>query len=686
MLRFSVRTVITTAVAVTVTAVVTPVATAKPAMAFTGIDGGALAAQWAATADGPQPFDGISPDLAVPIRMSDGVVLKADVLHPMRGGQPSTASGPVVVQFQGYGKLVMNVGSALLKIPGIEQVLLPLISSLKLPGSGLDGITDLTSQLDGGVLDIATQNLGLVEAGYTVMQVDIRGTGTSEGKWQIFGERERRDAVEVLDWINAQPWSNGNIGVTGTSFTGITAMQTAATAVDKVKAAFTLVPSGDLFNDIVAPGGGVGVGFLPIWLVGVALSKSLPDVEALLAGRFDPAQELRWLTDRLADPATLIDVVANVYGSTTTDQFTPGTRALLDPNSAFRKGLEYDPAQVTAPTFTIGASSDILANSPTDIYNRSKLPAQENKLILGDGYHGVVAPGGFGHPGTPPRMDVLQRAWFDKWLKGIDNGIENYSPLTLQQPTREWSAAASFPRPGVSYQRMYLTDRPSGTAPTALHDGGLALTPSPEVRDLTVAPSLLSICSRDSAIALASVTSVIVACAEDSRIREAQGLTFTSNPVDRTTAVSGPISVHLNAVHDTKDGYWTVTVNDVAPDGRSRQISTGQLVSSLREIDDARSQRSANGDYTHPVPYIDINRRQTTIPGQPVTLDVAASPVDATLQPGHRLRVDVFASDFPKGLPPTPILLDSQLAPQHLRLDPNAPSWVNIPLTATIPS
>lgn len=683
--RVALRSAVAMVAALSFIPLLTPVSTATPGATFTGIDGGDLAAQWTATAQGPKPFDGVSSDLAVPLTMSDGTVLKADVFQPTLAGQRADGRRPVIVQYQGYGKLWINVASVLLQIPGIDQVLLPWLAQFDFPGSGLDGITDLTQQLDSGALQAASQDFELVKAGYTIVHVDLRGTGTSEGMWQVFGPRERQDSVEVMDWINAQPWSDGNIGVLGSSFTGISAMQAAAAGGDRVRAAFAMVPSGDIGNDIAMNGGAVGVGFLPAWLIVVALAKSVPDVEALLAGRFDPAQQLRWLSDRLADPITWVDLLANVYGSTTTGQFSQKTWNLVSPNGSARQALEYDPAQVSAPTFVASGSSDLFAASQTTTYNRSPLPMTKKKLILGDGYHVGGGVGGFGRPGMPPRLDVLQRAWFDHWLRGIDNGIEQYSPLTLKQPNGAWTTATSFPRQGMTYQRMYLTDRPSGTAPTALSDGGLARTVDPVVRDLTVAPSLLGICSRDGATALAGATSIIVACAEDSRIREAQGLTFTSNPVTEPTAVSGPVSVHLNAVHDTKDGYWTFTVNDVSPDGRSRQISTGQLVSSLREIDDSRSERSPNGDYSRPVPVLDFNRRQVTVPGAPVTLDIAGVPIDTTLQPGHRLRVDVFAADFPKGLPPTPILVDSQLAPQHLRLDPGAPSWVNVPLGTAIP-
>ncbi|RDI66317.1 CocE/NonD family hydrolase [Nocardia pseudobrasiliensis] len=653
---------------------------------FTGIDGGDLAAAWTAAVDGPQPYSDISVDMAVPITMSDGTVLKADVVRPAHGSAVAQQPGPVILQMQGYGKVVMNLGQVLLHIPGVENVLLPWIASLNLGGTPLSGITDLTRQLDSGAVQAAIQDWDLAKAGYTLVQVDLRGTGTSEGQWQIFGERERRDTSEVMDWITRQPWSDGTIGTMGTSFTAITALQATTQKNPALKAVFSYEGSADIFRDIAGPGGAVGLGFLGFWLLAVNLAKMAPDVESMLAGRFDPAQQLRWLQDRLADPLTFLDVVANAWGSTRVDQLMPKTLDVFRQGSRWRQGLSADPAGITVPTFMADAWFDVFGTTATDAFNAIPLPLEQKKLIMGDGYHSGLGLGGFGHPGMPPRLDVLQRAWFDKWLKGIDNGIDRYSPITVKQQGGGWTGLASFPRAEITYRRMYLDDRPSGTTGTSLYDGSLSAQPlQAGVRDLTVAPGVLGLCSRDTTRIAAGIPALVLACSDDSRIWEANGLTFTSAAVTRPTTLSGPIAVHLNVVHDAADGYWVATVNDVSPDGNSRELTTGQLVASLRQIDDAQSKRSADGDYTVPVPYVDIDRRQTTVPGEPVTLDIALTPTDAVLQPGHRLRVDVYASNFPKGVPPLPALVDSGLRPEHLRLDPDAPSWVNVPLDADVP-
>ncbi|ATL67310.1 CocE/NonD family hydrolase [Nocardia terpenica] len=681
---------LTAAVVLTVCAAfATPPASGAPVGGFTGIDGGNLAAGWKAAVDGPRPYSGISPDLAVPITMDDGTVLKADIIHPAKDGHLADGKRPVILQMQGYGKLPILVGQALLAAAdglGIEKPLEDWVGSLNLPGVGLDGLFDLTRQADAGALEAAAQDWALAESGYTLVQVDIRGTGTSGGDWQVFGDREKQDAAEVIDWITRQPWSDGNVGTMGTSFTAISALEATDRMPPGLKAVFAYEGSADIFGDIAGPGGAVGAGFLIPWLLGVNALKMIPDVTSLVVGKFDPAQQMQWLKDRLADPLTLVGMVINGYTAVTPAQLTEQARELVDPSSPFRRGLKTDVTHIRVPTFMVGAWFDIFGSTPTDTFDAIPVPEEQKKLIMGDGYHAGSGVAGFGRPGMPPRLDVLQRAWFDHWLRGIDNGIEKYAPLTVKQQGGGWTDAPEFPRAEATYRRMYLDDISSGTSPDSKYDGGLSATPRQgDVRDLTVAPGLLSLCGRDTARIWAGATSIIEACANDSRVWERDGLSFTSNPVARPTTVSGPINAHLNVVEDASDGYWVATVNDVSPDGNSREISGGQLVASLRQIDDAHSKKSSGGDYTEPAYYLDLGRRQPTVPGVPVTLDIALTPIDAVLQPGHRLRVDLYASNFPKGLPPMILLADSGLKPEHLRLDPAAPSWVNLPLTAPIP-
>jgi putative CocE/NonD family hydrolase len=168
-------------------------------------------------------------------------------------------------------------------------------------------------------------------------------------------------------------------------------------------------------------------------------------------------------------------------------------------------------------------------------------------------------------------------------------------------------------------------------------------------------------------------------CSKDSRFQEAEGLTFTGEAVTEPTSLSGPINVHLETVLDATDGFWAATVNDVAPDGTSTPITNGALTASLRAVDDSKSTRSANGDYSEPHHYLTIDTRQPVVPGEVTAVDINMLPTDAVLQPGHRLRVDVYAASVPRYLALGPMLADSQLKPQHIELAADRPSFVNVP-------
>ncbi|MBH0780662.1 CocE/NonD family hydrolase [Nocardia bovistercoris] len=637
-------------------------------------DGGALGAGWTATHDGLQQYPNVYIEWDVPVTMSDGTVLKGNVYRPADAlGRPVTKPLPTIVNLMPYSKLVSNVADSALNVPVLGDAVMDLLTRFDLSGFGLGGLTDITKALPGGFARTFAVDRDLVRSGYTQVVVDVRGTGFSQGIWQVFGDREQQDGAEVVDWAAAQPWSNGAVGMSGVSYSAINQLQTAERHPEALKAIFPIVPGSDLLRDIVATGGGLGVGFLPLWLFMVNNIKWVPDLRSALTGTFD----WKWLADRVADPLTFFDYLFATLTVPSVEDIPPNLRELLEDDTPIRQSWLGHPERVQVPTFVYGGWHDIFAYSAPRVYDAIAVPAGHKKLIMGDTYH-VSTGSGLGQVGAPPRLDVLQRAWFDHWLKGIDNGIDSYDDVTLWQQGGGWTSTNEFPRAGTSYRRMYLDPAISGTVRSA-HDGTLSATVGGAAR-LTAAPGLLTLCSRDSATGTAGITSILDACAEDARISEAEALTFTSAPVAQPTVVSGPIAAHLNTVLDATDGYWSVTVNDVAPDGRSTVWTSGQLQASLREVDQDKAKRSADGDYTDPYPILTLATRRPVVPGEPTIVDIGLTATDGILQPGHRLRVDVFALNLPRGLPLRPLLNESGLRPQHLELDPNRPSWINIPV------
>ncbi|MFD5176875.1 CocE/NonD family hydrolase [Nocardia sp. NPDC058379] len=640
------------------------------------------AARWTALHDGPAAYPEVRVERGTQITMSDGVVLKADIYRPANAvGEIEQRPLPTIVSLTPYSKLMTGLIESAAAVPGLQATAVDIVRRLNLSATPISGFGDLMQALDGGMIQtMLGVDRKLISSGYTVVVADVRGTGLSQGKWDTLGAREQLDTREVIDWAAQQPWSNGRIGMSGGSYSGINQLRAAENAPAALQAIFPVEPGSDLMRDVVAPGGGVGTTFLPLWLNSVNQLKLVPDVASMADGTFD----WTWFHDRLADPTTNFDLLAQSLLTPSLSNMPPALDGALDDTSAFREAIMGRPEQVTVPTFVYGGWHDIFANSATKLYEQIPLPAGRKQLVVGDTYH--ANPGaGTGVPGAPPRLDVLQRAWFDKWLKDIDSGVDGFGPVTVKQQGGSWITLPEFPMPGVTHRRVYFSAAPSGSTEDSLHDGSLSATGPSATENLTVAPGLSTMCSRDAAQGSAGMAAALDTCAKDSRIAERNALTFTSAPLTEQTVISGPINVRLNTVHDSTDGFWNVTVNDVAPDGTSTVLTTGQLTTSMRAIDERRSARSVNGDLTAPFNPLTVDHLLPVVPGAPTDLDVAVIPTQAVLAPGHRLRIDVYAGNAPKALPFRPMLNASGMEPQHLRLDPAAPSFVNLPTDRPLP-
>ncbi|WP_433663439.1 CocE/NonD family hydrolase [Nocardia sp. CA-128927] len=634
-------------------------------------------AAWTALHDGPQQYPAMHIDWDVPITMSDGTVLKANVYRPADANGPIATPLPTIVNLTPYTKLLSMIAQTGLSVPGLSDAIVGFLRDFELPGTPLEALTDATRVAGGGFGRAFAVDPHLIRSGYTQIVVDVRGTGFSQGIWEPWGPKDQQDTPEVIAWAAVQPWSDGKIGMTGASYSGINQVQAAEKQPPALKAIVPAVPGNDLVRDMIAPGG-AAIGILLPYLLAVNAAKFMPDLVSLVRGNFD----MQWLADRLASPMSFMDVGIQTMSTDSFDTVPPQLQSVLDPDSPLRQAWLGHPERINVPTLVVGGWHDNFANGEPRIYQEIPLPPGQKQLIMGNSYHVNAGFDMRGRPGEPPRIDVLTRAWFDKWLKGIDNGIDGYGPVTMWQQGAGWTSAEQFPRPEASHRRLYLSAAPSGSTTTSVHDGTLSAEPTSETTRITVAPGLASLCSSDSVQGTAGAL-VFSGCGKDARVQELSGLTFTSPPVAEPTPISGLIALHLNTVHDAADGYWTATLNDVAPEGRSMTLTTGQLMSSMRAIDDSKSRRSPDGAYTDPFPVMSLAERQATVPGQPTQLDLGLAPTDAILQPGHRLRVDIFAGNYPKGLPIRPMLDATELKPQHLQLDPSAPSYVNIPLAGT---
>jgi hypothetical protein len=670
---------------------------------FSGMEGA-----WTAEKDGRQVHSQVHIDWDVPITMSDGTVLKANVHRPMDDGVVDDEPLPTVLNVTPYTKWLMAVITKVVNAPGIQDGIMRGLGSLESSDPALKNLMLLLQVLDGGFVQTVSADKQLVRSGYVWVDLDARGTGFSDGKWQLTGPREQQDAVEVVDWISKQPFSDGKVAMTGASYDGITALQTAAHRPPALRAVFAVEPATDIVQDVALRGGAVNVGFLPFWLWLVNGTKRIPDVQSMLQGNYQQMYR-QWIDDRNEDPTTMSNAMYTALNARTMDEVYKSSEAMMlyDAQGPWRKATRTDMANINVPTMITGQWSDLFRNAEFRSYQGlTGLKPGEKQLIIGPGYH-ITAGAGYGKRDAPPRLDVLQKAWFDHWLKGIDNGVETLGPVLEQIPgARGWQRISQLPRPRMTNQRLYLNGDISGTAVRTQHDGSLSAAAPAKPDQLTVKVGVASLCSDITNTQYLGLSAILMACAQDDRTHQVDGLTFTSPPVSVPTVISGPIAVHLNTQHEGTDGFWMATVSDVDPDsGNSLPLSTGWVVSSLREVDEARSKRGPNGDYVDPIQTLDLLRGyHPVVVGQPTTIDFGTYPLDAVLQPGHRLRVSVYSSNYPSAVPPMPMMMAAGATPppydvrdavflftpdntfyrEHLNIDPAAPSWVSIPTSDPI--
>ena len=502
----------------------------------------------------------------------------------------------------------------------------------------------------------------LVERGYVQVVADVRGTGNSPGTWDAFGEREQRDGYELVEWAARQPWSNGDVGTHGASYSGINQLFTAALQPPSLRAIFPKVPMGDAYRVVVGSGGQVDSGFIPLWFAAVTLlgappSKTLPQ-----------------------DPVDAVNTLLQHVGGVASFQAPQLLGALSGSDGAFdgpfyqRRSPLRVIDRVRVPTFVLGGQSDIFQRGEPLLYQRLADAGVPAKFLFGGWTH-VEAVLGLGLPAQQvPRVDELELRWFDHHLRGIpDPALDgDVAPVTyFEKGSERYHRAPSWPPPDVRYRAYQLGSPPvpgdAGTLqPGDTGTGGSELVPWNPLAGATSHST-----SQWTAGALPRFT-------DDNTANDALGPTYDLPVREGPLVLAGPMAAHLTVSTSAADGQLTVRVEDVAPDGTSRQISAGWQVLSLRALDEDETVR-ADGYIVRPHhPYTEDSA--LPVPAdEPIAVDVEIFPAAARIEPGHALRVAVQTADFPHLTPPLPQLAHSVGPGIRIWHDPQRPSYVVLP-------
>jgi predicted acyl esterase len=423
------------------------------------------------------------------VPMRDGVALAADILRPA-GDRPA----PAILNFGPYHK---------------------------------DG--------RGGRTSVESVHRHFAGRGYATVTADLRGLGNSGGTSPgLFAPGEARDGHDLVEWIAAQPWCDGNVGMWGVSYPGITSLATAATRPPHLKAIVPIHATSDLHRGVVSLGGtGSGFWMRADWGPRMVAYNLMPPLLHDPDGRW-----ARIWAEHLEGNQPWVEAFVRHPGF-----------------DAFWKSRVADVARIECPSFSICGWRDLYTDcTPLDF----SAIAAPKKLLMGPWKHEFPDTG---KEAPFPGLADMER-WFDRWLMGRPTGIEAEPPVSLYLQGQEghWRAEAQWP--------------PARLAPRTLHlgrDGTLGAAPGQGSSEHRYDPTI----GMQSLAWDPWTTAIDPTLPHDQSGDDARSLCFTGEPLTEPMELIGNAEATLEVAASAMPLNLVVKLSAVAPNGRSVLIASG---------------------------------------------------------------------------------------------------------------
>ncbi|MEU0084489.1 CocE/NonD family hydrolase [Streptomyces sp. NPDC006274] len=446
--------------------------------------------------------------------------------------------------------------------------------------------------------------------GYACVRVDLRGTGESEGVLaDEYLEQEQRDAEEVLAWLAEQPWCDGRTGMMGISWGAFAALQVAARQPPSLRAVVIASFTDDRYADDMH------------YMGGAMLSDNLAEAGTMFAYATCPP-----------DPA----VVGGRWREMWHERLENTRPWVLEWLRHQRRDGYWQHASVCENYQDVRCP--VLASSGwADGYSNAVIRLLENLDVP---RRGLIGPWSHKYPhlGEPgPAIGYLQEvvAWWDHWLKGVDNGVmdgpmlrtwmqDSVPPSTSYEdrPGR-WVGEPSWPSPHVE----------PTAHPLSRHRIGSPGDPAPGGEVLTV-QSPLSVGQFAGKWASYNAPPDLP---YDQREEDGGSLVFETDRLTEPVEILGPPSVELDLSVSEPIAMVAARLSDVAPDGSATRVTYGLL-------------NLAHRDETG-IP-------EPLEPGTRYRATVHLNGVAQRFPAGHRIRLSLSTSYWPLAWPPPrPVLL-----------------------------
>ena len=488
----------------------------------------------------------------------------------------------------------------------------------------------------------------LAARGLALCRLDVRGTGSSPGvALDEYTEAETLDGYDVVEWLAAQAWCNGNVGMWGISYGGFTAIQVARLRPPHLRAILPMYATDDRYRDDVhIRGGCVTASEKCQYAVSQLGMNAMPPYPPFRG----PSWREEWLARLEQTPPWLL---AWIREQTDGPYWRRGSLA-----------PEYD--ALTCAVFQVAGWSDAYVDAAFRIAERCR-NAVSVRTLVGNWVHSFPDDA---YPG--PNLDWLHELvrFFDRYLNDTPNGWEDEPALVWFE--HQYADPEPFPAGWPGRWRAADAVPVAGTAPIQLELGAGTLGVLADAAD--AADGIDGVDGVDSLPHRATVgTSGALSwgagwhpngLARDLRPDELRGLTYTSEPLGEPLAVIGVPEAVLHLTATMPIATCVVRLSEVSPSGVSSLVATGVLNLTHRLSD------------TDPSP----------MPTRGLATEEVRVPLRTTgyrFSPGQRIRLTVLTSSWP-ALWPSP--LRGEL---RVHRGPAAPSRLILPVlpddAATLP-
>ncbi|WP_102347748.1 CocE/NonD family hydrolase [Bacillus sp. Marseille-P3661] len=479
--------------------------------------------------------------------------------------------------------------------------------------------------------------LRLVQAGFIVVVQDVRGTGASEGEFLPINQ-EAEDGEDTINWIAAQSWCDGNIGMIGGSYHGMTQILAAKRKPAALKAIAPHLTPSDFYEDLAYRGGALELGGTLSWTTRMFFTVIVK--RALEQGKEMPKEFIEFLQSGKSYPFNveklplLESAEFNEYWPVYKEWLTHSVKDDYWKSSSFRE-FYHDisvPALHTAGWYDIFLRGTLKNFQGIKQRSSSEIAKKNQRLIIGPWTHtnntGTFAEHEYGMKAGLDGIDHtgLLIEWFNKWLKGIDNQTKEEKPVKLfVMGINEWRDEEDWPLPDTKYRPYYLHS--NGNANRANGDGVLsAAEPKNEPSDVYLYNPKRPVPTRGGNIHFANEH--ISGPLDQSSVEDRDDvLCYTSEPLLEATEVTGPIELILYISSSAKDTDFTGKLVDVHPDGRAEILTEGILRVRYRHSFDSPELMEQGTIYK-------------------IKIEMAAT--SNVFKVGHRIRLEVSSSNFPK--------------------------------------